>query len=94
MQRNLNKNKIIQFEPYQKTALQTSYTYKNTKVESINSTTLLEIDLDTHLNRKQHIQKLLNKLSSFMYALQRLKRVTDFRTALVFYYASGHSTLS
>lgn len=55
---------------------------------------MLGVELDTHLNWKQHIQKLLNKLSSFTYALQHLKRVTDFKSALTAYYAYAYSRLS
>lgn len=52
------------------------------------------MELDTHLNWKSHIQKLSKKLSSFIYALQHLKRVTDFETALTAYYAFAYSRMS
>lgn len=94
LQLNLNKTKIIQFKPYQKTALDISYIYNNTKIEMVTSARLLGIELDTHLSWKQQIQKIIRKLSSFIYALQHLKRVTDFKTALAAYYAYAHSILS
>lgn len=90
---NLNKTKIIEFKPYQRTSLEIKYKYKNKKIETVDSASLLGIELDTHLNWKSHIQKLLNKMSSFIYALQHLKRVTDFRTALTAYYAYAYSRL-
>lgn len=91
---NLKKTKIIQFKPYQKSALPIAYHYKNTEIQSVPSATLLGIDLDTHLNWKPHIQQLLKKMSSFIYALYHLKRVTDFKTALTAYYAYAYSRLS
>jgi hypothetical protein len=94
LQLNLRKTKIIQFRPYQKRELQIAYSYKNIKLENVNSATLLGIDLDTHLNWKQHLQKISNKMSSFIYALYHLKRVTDFKSALAAYYAYAHSVLS
>lgn len=94
LQLNLNKTKLIQFKPYQKTALKITYNYKDKKLETVTSATLLGIDLDTHINWKPYMQKLTNKLSSFIYALRHLKRVTDFKTALTAYYAYAHSRLS
>ena len=91
---NLNKTKIIQFKPYQKSALQITYDFNNIKLDIITSATLLGIDFDSQLNWKPHIQKIWKKMTSFIYALQHLKRVTDFKTALTAYYAYAHSRLS
>lgn len=91
---NLNKTKIIQFKPYQKAGLNIAFEYDNKMIETVSSATLLGLDLDTHLNFKSHVQKLLNKMSSFIYALQHLKRSTDFNTALTAYYAYAYSRLS
>lgn len=91
---NFKKTKLIQFKPYQKKSLQFNYKYKNTPLEQVNSATLLGIEIDTHLNWKQHLQKLAKKLSSFIYALINLKKVTNFETALSAYYAYAHSRLT
>jgi hypothetical protein len=94
LQLNLNKTKLIQFKPYQKSALEINYTYKTQKLETVNSITMLGIDIDTHITWKPHIEKLCSRLSSFTYALGRLKRVTNTKIALSAYYAYAQSRLS
>lgn len=91
---NLKKTKLIQFRPYQKTALDFKYQYKLNKLKIVDSVTMLGVDIDTHLNWKPYIQKLSNCLSSFMYALKHLKRVTNQKTALSAYYAFAQSRLA
>lgn len=91
---NFNKTKLIQFKPYQKAPLQINYTYQDTPIETVESTTLLGIDIDSNLSWKPHIHRLAKKLSSSIYALNQLKKVTDFKTALTAYYAYIHSRLT
>lgn len=91
---NVSKTKIIEFKPYQKKSLKINYTYENNTIKTVDSATLLGIELDTHINWKPHIQKLSTKLSSFIYALRQLKIVTDFNTALSAYYAYAQSRLA
>lgn len=91
---NIKKAKIIQFKPYQKTTLPINYSYNNLKLENVTSASLLGIELDTSLTFKHHIQKLTKQLSSFVYALNHLKRLTDLTSALSAYYAYAYSRMS
>lgn len=91
---NLTKTKLIQFRPFQRNKIQFTYKHKNTPIEMINSATLLGIEIDSTLTWKKHVQTLARKLSSFIYALRNLKRVTDFKTSLSAYYAYAHSIIS
>ena len=90
---NFKKTKLIQFKPYQKKPLKIEYYFKNIKLESTNSHCLLGINIDTHLNWKDHINKISSKLSSFTYALTELKKTTDLQTATCAYYAYANSWL-
>lgn len=94
LQLNLEKTKVIQFKPYQKSPLPIIFNYNNITLESVNSATVLGIDLDANMNWKPHIERLSKKLSSFIYALQHLKRASDFQTALSVYYAYAYSRMT
>lgn len=48
----IDRLSVDAIKPYQKTALHILYKYRNTKLETANSATLLAVDLDTHLNWK------------------------------------------
>lgn len=93
LQVNFEKTKLIQFKPYQKRTINISYSYLNTKLESVTSTTFLGISIDSALNWKDHIKKINNKLSSFTYALYNLKKCTDIKIATSAYYAYAHAWL-
>lgn len=93
LQLNLMKTKLIQFHPHQKKPLNIQYKFQNNFIETTDSYPLLGINIDKNLNWKTHINKLINRLSSFTYALYELKKVTDLKTAMSAYYAYGHSLL-
>lgn len=90
---NYTKTKIMQFRPYQKTPLDIHLTYNNITLESVDTFTLLGLDIDVHLNWKSHINKIRSKLSSFTYALSELRKATDLKTCLSAYYAYAFAWL-
>lgn len=93
LQINFKKTKLIQFHPYQKLPLMINYFFHNTQIESVNNYPLLGINIDTNLNWKTHINKVVTKLSRFTYALYELKKTTDVKTATCAYFAYAHSWL-
>lgn len=88
---NYKKTKLMQFRPYQKKPLDIKFSYNNICLECVDSFTLLGIDIDSYVNWKCHVKKLTSKLSSFVYALREIKKVTDLKTALSSYYAFAFS---
>lgn len=90
---NCSKTNLMQFRPYQKNPLNIDYNYKNTKLSVVDSHCFLGITLDSNINWKSHIQKIINKLSSFIYALYELKKTTDTNTAICAYHAYAQSWL-
>lgn len=82
------------FHPHQKAPLAINFTYNNTKLEVVDTFTLLGINIDTHINWKPHIENIRSKLSKFAYALREIKKTTDIKTALVTYYAYAYAWLS
>lgn len=91
---NLAKTKIMQFHPYQKQPLKINIDYKQNKLETVQSSTLLGVELDRNFNWKPHVEKVSSKISKFIYALYKLKKCTDLKTATSAYYAYAHAWLS
>lgn len=94
LQINYSKTKIMAFYPHQKKPLAINLTYNNMSIQTVNEFNLLGIDIDTHVNWKNHIQKIHMKLSRFCYALREIKESTDFSSALAMYYAYAYAWLS
>jgi hypothetical protein len=88
---NYSKTKLMQFRPYQKQPLNIEYSFNTTKLECIDTFSLLGLNIDKNINWKDHIQTISSKLSRFTYALYELKKTTDLKTATSAYYAYAHS---
>lgn len=91
---NFTKTKLMEFRPHQKSSLNVELRINNKTVKKVSTCTLLGIEIDTHLNWKEHVEKIKSKLSRFTYALYELKISTDFNTAVSAYYAYAYSWLS
>lgn len=91
---NYTKTKLIEFRPHQKSPLNVQLNIDGTPIENVSSCTLLGLEIDSHLNWKNHIERIKAKLSRFTYALFNLKLNTDKKTAITAYYAYAHSWLS
>jgi hypothetical protein len=90
---NFTKTKLMQFGSHQRQKLQINYALKSNKLECVDSYSLLRLKIDTHINWKNHINKISTKLSRFTYALYELKKTTNRQTALNAYYAYAHAWL-
>lgn len=53
----------MQFHPHQKRPLEINITYNGNSVELVKSCSLLGIDIDTNINWKSHVEKLVGKMS-------------------------------
>lgn len=94
LQINFLKTKLMIYRPRQKPPLNITFKYNNIEINIVNEFTLLGMELDTHINWKSHVTKLTKKLSKFTYALKEIKKSTDFKTALITYYAYAYAWLS
>lgn len=86
---NNDKTKIIQFRPRQKQPLNLSTISKNLNIQEVTDCTLLGLTLDCHLNWKPQVEKIINKLSRFVYALSMLKINTGIECALAAYHSQA-----
>ena len=91
---NFNKTKIVQFRSVQRKPLNIDFSFKNTKLECVDTFKLLGLSIDQHVDWKSHIQKTKTKLSSFVYALKELKKTTDIKTAVNTYYSYAYAWLT
>lgn len=89
----LSKTKLVQFRPHQRRAINIEYFFQGTPLECVNAFPLLGITIDTAINWKEHINKIITKLNRFTYALHKLKIATDLKTATCAYYAYAHAWL-
>jgi hypothetical protein len=90
---NLQKTNIIQFGPHQRTSLSINYSYQNNKLETVNTCSLLGLNIDEHISWKVHIDKISIKLSRFCYALRQILINTNLKTAVCAYHAFAQSWL-
>ena len=90
---NMEKTHIMKFTTsrHQNTDLQVEY--QNNLIKGINSTKFLGIELDTNINWKSHISKLIPKLSSACYIIRKLYSSCSLHTLKLVYYAYFHSVM-
>lgn len=90
---NINKTKAIQFHTYKGKKLNLNLEYNQNKIDIVKSTTFLGLILDEHCNWKEHIDHVCKKVNRFVYALNRIKRVTSINIALQSYHGYVASVL-
>lgn len=89
---NLEKTKIMQF--HQRRANPTiNLTYKNYKIETVNTAKFLGIMVDNKLTWKPQIEHLCKRLSKSAYALYQLSKKVNISTLLTAYYGLVASVL-
>lgn len=85
---NYIKTKIIQFRLHLKTPLHINFKINNSYIETVYTFNCFGITIDTHINWKQHIQKLSSKLY-ITFVLIRLKKITDINIATTVSFLTG-----
>ncbi|MBF2463459.1 reverse transcriptase family protein, partial [Listeria welshimeri] len=91
---NCKKTQYIKFTTPNVKNTQTSVFIDGEKMEPVESTVFLGITVDSKLQWGPHIEKLANKLSSAVYAIKKIRKVTDVETARLVYFSYFHSIMS
>lgn len=90
---NIDKTKLIQFQPYNSTRHQLDIKYADNAIEEVESATFLGVTLDKYCNWKVHIEKLCTKVQRFVFVLNRITRVVGINAALNAYHGYVASIL-
>lgn len=92
---NLNKSHYIQFNQSNKSinSFDMNIHYNNTSINKVYEINFLGINIDRDLNWISHLNKVASRVNQFVYALKRVKVMTDIKTAVVAYHAYVESVL-
>jgi hypothetical protein len=90
---NASKTKYVQFCTTKANIPKLSITCKGHTIEENSETKFLGLIIDRHCSWKSHIDNVCCKLERFSYALKRLKRLSDQKTALIAYHGYVASLL-
>ncbi|KAL0868710.1 hypothetical protein ABMA27_008153 [Loxostege sticticalis] len=91
---NLQKTKIMQFRTYRSSKQHYNILYDNNKIDEVESYKFLGVNIDTHLNWKEHIDIVCRKLQRFTFALKNVRQNISIEAALTAYHGYVSSVLS
>lgn len=92
---NLSKSNFITFNTKQcRQNLEPSIIIENEYLNQLESTKFLGLTVDKNLSWNEHIKKVVNRMSSGIYALWRMSRLCDLDALKQIYFALVHSHLS
>lgn len=91
---NPTKTKCIKFSLPNVHSTDIKIKLNNNDLELVNSSTFLGVTLDSKLQWTNHIEKLVSKLGSAVFAIRKIRNLTDVATARLVYYAYFHSIMS
>lgn len=94
LQINLIKTKAMEYRSYNSNELNIQLAYNNNLIRKVNTFKFLGITIDQHLNWKEHIDQLCNKLDRYVYALKRLRQTISLEAALTAYHGYVASVLN
>jgi hypothetical protein len=75
----------LEFRSYNTKELDLELKYDSEHIEKVDHDKFLVIILDKHLNFKNHIDHICNRLERYVYALRRLRQTISGETAFVAY---------
>jgi len=90
---NMEKINIMKFAPSNRLNTAFQIIYQNKLLTEINHTKFLGLELDKNINWKNHIQKILLKLSSACYLIRRMGPLCNLTTLKMIYFAYFHSIM-
>jgi hypothetical protein len=90
---NTDKTNIIKFTPSNKRYENFQLLYQSKQLIGSDRTKFLGLELDNHLNWKQHIKKILPKLGGACYVVRRLYPLCEISTLKMVYFAYFHSIM-
>lgn len=91
---NSNKTKCIEFVLPNVRHVERNISFKLEQLDFIDSARFLGITLDSKLQWGAHIETLSYRLSSAIYAIRKIRKLTDVPTARLVYFSYFHSLLS
>ncbi|MBF2449424.1 hypothetical protein IA800_13795, partial [Listeria seeligeri] len=91
---NAKKTKCIEFSLPNVSKHIYNITLNNEVLNITDSTVFLGITLDSKLQWKTHLSSLAGRLSSAVYAVRKIKQLTDIDTARLVYFSYFHSVMS
>jgi hypothetical protein len=91
---SISKTKYIQFISYNSNRLPMTIKHNNETVDEVASLKFLGVTIDKHLNWKEHIDQVCNKLNRFVFALRRLRNTVSVEAAITAYHGYVSSVLS
>lgn len=91
---NPDKTNFISFQTRQtKSKIQPKITVNNKIIQSKDTIKFLGLEIDKNLNWNYHVNQLLSKISSGLYALTRLKPLCEKETLKMIYFSYIHSII-
>jgi hypothetical protein len=90
---NMGKTSIIKFTSSNRQIGTFQITYQNLLLSGVNNTKFLGLQLDKHINWKNHIHETLPKLSSACYLIRRMYPYFNKNTLKIIYFAYFHSVM-
>jgi len=90
---NMEKTNIMRFTPINCLNTVFKIMYQNKLLTEINHTKFLGLELDKNINWKNHIQKIVPKLSSACYLIRRTSPLCNLTTLKMIYFAYFHSIM-
>jgi hypothetical protein len=91
---NPNKTKCIKFSLPNVRQVKTEIKINNDLIQCVDSTSFLGIIIDSKLQWKAHIAALSKRLSSAIYAVKKIRLLSDIETARLVYFSYFHSVMS
>jgi hypothetical protein len=83
---NIEKTQIMQFHQSKINAINLDIKYNDECIEHTNVAKFLGLDIDNQLNWKVHTETLDKKINNFVFALRRITKSSDRKTALLAYH--------
>lgn len=90
---NTNKTQILKFCPVQATPININVNINNNIIEPSQTCSLLGIELDININWKEHVSKIVAKISSFSYVLGTLRKILNTESVIAAYYGYVYSII-
>jgi hypothetical protein len=90
---NMEKTSIMKFTPNTRQNETLQITYQNRLLTGTNNNKFLGLELDKNVNWKNHIQKILPKLSRACYLIRRMYSSCNLNTLMMIYFAYFHSVM-
>jgi hypothetical protein len=90
---NLEKTNIMKFVKNNSPHCALTIGYKDKYIEETVNTTFLGLQLDNHINWKDHIDQMIPKLSAACYAFRSMFHISNIITLKSIYFAYFHSII-